>query len=190
MGRRAAAITLFLTFLAGCPQNPIEGARRALERGDLDEAGETFLRVARADPAHLAAWDGAVEVWCRRKVAVARCLEVLDLELDFLGSIARHHDALAASLESRARARLESGLAKSALEDLERAEAAAPERASIHVVRARALGMLGQSEAARAALDRALTLDPHHREGRALLEDLSDEGASGDEARFGGETSP
>ena len=151
---------LLCAALYGCPDRVLEEANTALKDGRLEDAGKAFLAAARADPAHLAAWDGAISVFCKRRVHVAKCLEVLDLELELLGSIERHRNALAQSLEARARARLEKGLARAALDDLKRAEKAAPEQASIALAQARAWVMLGLREDALDALDRARTLDP------------------------------
>lgn len=128
----------------------------------MEAAGERFLAIAKADPAHLAAWDGAVDAWCRQSLNVDRCLKVLDLELDRLGSIARHHDALAVSLEGRASARLDAGFVDAALEDLSRAARAAPDRPEVPLVQARAHAMRGDREAAVRALERAAKLSPHH----------------------------
>lgn len=150
--------------LCACPSGPLEAARRLAEAGKHIEAGDAFLAVARADPAHLAAWDGAVEAYCVQAVHIGHCLKVLDLELDRLGNIERHHDALSIALERRARSRLDAGLAEAALEDLERASAAAPDRASVQVARARALVMLGRRQPALEALEEAARLDPKNPE--------------------------
>lgn len=155
--------------ILGCPDRPLQRAFEDLQAGRFEEAGDAFFREARHDPAHLAAWDGAVEVWCRRAVHVARCLEVLDAELELLGSVERHRDALSHSLETRARARLQSGLVDAALSDLERAAKAAPERSSVPVAEARGLVMLGRREAAIEALERARRLDPRNPEIEEVL---------------------
>lgn len=144
-----------------CPQSPLAEAESALSRGDLLRAGQAYLTAARRDPALLAAWDGAVKTYCGRVVHVARCLEVLDLEQRLLGAILpRHRDALSVSLEARARARLETGLAEAALEDLFRAARAGPRRASVAAATARAHAMLGRREEAIEALERARRLNP------------------------------
>ena len=51
------------------------------------------------------------------------------LELEMLGNINRHREALSVALEKRARLRLEKGMAKGALMDLARAIKASPWRA-------------------------------------------------------------
>ncbi len=163
MGRTPVALAL-AGALTACPNRPLDAARAALEAGRLDEAGEAFLAAAHRDPALLGAWDGAVEAWCVRAAHVGRCLSVLDLELDRLGSVDRHKDALSEALEGRARARMAAGLVQAALEDLDRAALAAPERAPVLVARARALAMLGQRDEALAALEAAQTIDPSHPE--------------------------
>lgn len=146
--------------LVACPENPLKNAYQARDIGQLDKAGYLFLNAARRDPANLAAWDGAVSIFCEKKVHVGRCLEVLDLELDLLGSIERHQDALSISLESRAQARLESGLPRAALDDLNRATEVAPDRAEVALLQAKALIMLGKREAALDAIERAFALKP------------------------------
>lgn len=146
--------------LAACPQDPLADARASEDRGDHRAAAEAYLEAAKRDPALLAAWDGAVRIWCREHVDVARCLGVLDYELELLGPVPRHADALSESLEARARARMEKGLIDPALDDLLRAERAAPERASVRITRAEAYLMRGQTERARAELETAAKLDP------------------------------
>ncbi|MBX2812685.1 MAG: tetratricopeptide repeat protein [Myxococcales bacterium] len=148
----------------GCPENPLREAYQAQSHGQLNEAGDTFLRVARSDPANLAAWDGAIAIFCQQRVHVARCLEVLDLELELLGTVHRHRDALSLALEGRASARMDRGLAQAAIEDLARAETVTPNRANIAVLQARAWTMLGQREEALIALERAFSLDSKHPE--------------------------
>jgi tetratricopeptide (TPR) repeat protein len=162
MARRIVAplTAAALTGLAACPARPLASAREARAEGRLEAAGDAYLAAARRDPALLGAWDGAVDVWCRERVHIARCLGVLDLELELLGTVARHRDALSVALESRARARIEAGLAEAALADLERAAKAAPERGRVHVAKARALIMLGRREAALEALATARRLEP------------------------------
>lgn len=187
MRRTGLAARAVLLGLSACPEAPLKEAQKALDEGRLEAAGEAFLREARRDPAHLAAWDGAVDVWCVRRAHVARCLEVLDLELDLLGSIARHHDALSVSLEARARARMLSGLPQAALADLERARSAAPERGSVAVAQARALAMLGRREEALEALDQARSLSPQDPEIDEVLGLLpGPRSVVGNEAGFGG----
>ncbi len=167
--------------LAACPERPLDQAHRLAGEGRWEAAGEAYLAVAKADPASLGAWDGAVEAWCQRLANVGQCLSVLDLELDLLGNLNRHADALAEALERRARARLEQGLAQPALDDLARAEMAAPERASVLVAKARALIALGKSQAAKEALHQAKKLDPRNAEADQLWPELPDE------EHFGGE---
>ena len=154
--------------LAACPDRQLDDARSLLEAGKLDEAGRAFVALARADPANLAAWDGAVQVWCRDQINVGECMSVLDLELKLLGNLQRHRDALSEVLERRARARLEQGLIDAAFADLARAEKAAPERASVYVAQARAHMMRGDRAAMLEALDRAKKRDPGLAEADAL----------------------
>lgn len=163
-------------------------ARALVEAGEYRRAGDAFLALAKADPANLGAWDGAVQLWCKDQINVGECMKVLDLELRLLGNLQRHRDALSEVLERRARARLEQGLVAAALEDLARAEKAAPERASVHAVRARAYMMQGESERMLDALRRAKRLDPKLAEADALYR-LVPSGQSDDlrpEAAFGG----
>lgn len=158
--------------LAGCPDDSLDRARALEAEGRIDEAGELYQHIAKKDPANLGAWDGAVELWCRRHVNVGACMGVLDLELDLLGNVDRHRDALSEVLEMRARARAESGMAQAALTDLERAEKAGPERPSVFAAKARVLMMLGRTDEAHDALDVAKRLDPNHAEADALYKEL------------------
>jgi len=150
--------------LAGCPSSEMEDAKALAAGGRYLEAGAAFKDIARADPANLAAWDGAIDAFCRKEVRVGECMGVLDLELELLGNLDRHADALSEALDARARARLEQGLVDPALADLARAEKAAPDRAPVLVTKARALIMKGQSEAALEALYRAKKIDPSFAE--------------------------
>ncbi|MBK8014497.1 MAG: hypothetical protein IPK13_24495 [Deltaproteobacteria bacterium] len=159
-------------FLSACPSSDVHRARNLEAEGKLEEAAALYLAAAKADPANLAAWDGAVETSCRKTTHVGACLNVLDLELNTIGTLERHQDALGEVLEARARARLEQGLVDAALDDLDRAEKAAPKRASILVVRARAAIMRGDREAAIANITRARTLDPANEEADEILADL------------------
>ncbi|MCB9654752.1 MAG: tetratricopeptide repeat protein [Deltaproteobacteria bacterium] len=163
------------TLLAGCPSSDVHRARSLETAGKLEEAAALYLAAAKADPANLAAWDGAVETSCRKSTHVGACLNVLDLELNTIGTLERHQDALGEVLEARARARLEQGLVEAALDDLDRAEKAAPNRASVHVVRARAAMMRGDREGAIASITRARTLDPASEEANEVLKALPDE---------------
>jgi tetratricopeptide (TPR) repeat protein len=168
--RRLACLSLPLTLaLVGCPDRPLEVAKSLAAQGQHAEAGARFLEVAKADPADLAAWDGAVEAFCHRLHDVGRCMETLDLELELLGNLQRHRDALSEALERRARDRIAQGMVDAGLADLDRAEKAAPERAAVQVVRARALIMRGERAAALAALERARKLDPEDPEVDEVL---------------------
>ncbi len=139
-------------------------AKELEQLGQLKEAADRYWSIAKDDPANLGAWDGAVRIWCKLDINVGRCMEVLELELDVLGNLQRHQDALSEVLELRARARMEQGLANAALSDLVRSEKAAPERASVLIAKARALVMLGRRKDAIAALDRARKLEPKNVE--------------------------
>jgi tetratricopeptide (TPR) repeat protein len=150
--------------LSACPSNDIEKARALEREGKIEEAGELYLDLAKKDPANLAAWDGAVELYCRKHVHVGQCMGVLDLELDRLGNLERHHDALSEVLELRARARIEQGIIDAAIADLERAEKAAPKRSTVYSARARAFVHLGKMDEARVQLERAKELDPQNEE--------------------------
>ena len=103
-----------------------------------------------------------------------------------MGSVARHQDALSISLERRARARLEAGLPRAALEDLKRAERDAPGRVSVLLAKVRAHAMLGQRNEAIQALDAAARMDPNHPELSEARSHVPAR-ASGDEG-FGGGT--
>lgn len=146
--------------LAGCPSDPLADARAKAAAGEHAAAGAAFFEAAKADPANLAAWDGAVTNYCGRTPNVGDCMTVLDTELQVLGTLQRHQDALSEVLERRGRARIESGIVEAGLADLARAEKAAPERASVLVARAKGLVMLGRSKEAQAALHRAKRLQP------------------------------
>jgi tetratricopeptide (TPR) repeat protein len=171
-----------LALLFGCPENDFDRAKKLEEEGHYREAGELYVDIAKRDPANLAAWDRAVEVWCRKAINVGECMGVLDLELDRLGNLDRHSEALSEVLELRARARIEQGLVDAALDDLQRAEKASPKRASVFVARARAYVQAGKRAPALEALERAQMLDPNDKEIdelAALLPDEEDEGFGG-----------
>ncbi len=172
MRRRIGLFLLVQTTLSGCPDDTLDRARALQKEGRIQEAGDLYTYLAKKDPANLAAWDGAVQLWCREHVDVGACMSVLDLELDLLVNVERHRDALSEVLELRARARAESGMAQAALTDLERAEKAGPNRPSVHTAKARVLMMLGRTDAAHDALDTAKRLDPNHAEADALYQEL------------------
>ena len=172
---------------AACTEVPLDRARRLSKAGRHLEAGESYLAAARAHPALLAAWDGAIDAFCTKEVRIGRCLDVLDLELSLLGPVPRHQEVLSAALEHRARLRLERGLVDAALADLERAERAGPRRATVFTARARALVARGEHTEAERAVLRALELDPDLEGARELTLELST--AAPDDApenRFGG----
>ncbi len=166
MGRewRKLGILLIAGAIAGCPDRPLDEVRRLRAAGKSKEAATLAVRLVKLDPANLPAWDAAVEIWCTELVHVGECLNVLDLELEKLGNVQRHKDALAEVLERRARSRLESGMAQSALMDLDRAHKASPKRATTFVIRARAYATMGDRGRAVAALDTARKLNPSHPE--------------------------
>lgn len=171
----------------GCPDDPLAKPRGLEARGEFAQAAQAYVDVARADPANLAAWDGAVRVACEVRLDVAACLKVLDFELEVLGSVQRHADALATSLERRARARLEQGMVEAAAADLRRAEAAAPERGVVHATWARLHLARGDVEAARRALEEARHRTPDLPELKGLYQ-LLESAAPSDPEGFGGAT--
>lgn len=175
---------LFSAFVAACPTREIDRARELAARGAHKEAGELYVDIARADPANLAAWDGAVDAWCRRSVHVGECMNVLDLELKLLGNLERHKEALSEVLELRARSRIEQGLIDAALDDLSRAERASASRSSVFAARARAYAHVGDRDRALVAIERARELDPRNEELAELLGLLPGE-APRDETREG-----
>lgn len=177
------AVTALLG-LTACPERPLEAGKKLEESGRFAEAGELYLHTAKEDPANLAAWDAAVDLWCRRQINVGECMTVLDVELQLLGTLDRHQDALAEVLELRARARLEQGLVEAALADLDRAEKAAPNRATVWVAQARCYLALGKADEAERLLDRAKKKDPHLAEADELLRTLPR--APAPEEGFGG----
>ncbi|MFO0724571.1 MAG: hypothetical protein U1E65_12360 [Myxococcota bacterium] len=185
MSPRLNALLLAAAALSACQTRPFESARALESAGKLSEAAIAYRDLAKTDPSNLPAWDKAIELFCRKIGDVGECLGVLDLELDRLGKIDRHSDALAEVLETRARARLEQGLVDAALDDLGRGERVSPGRASLFVVEARALLMKGQQAQATRAIDRARTLDPNNREADALVASLGSAGRA-DDAPFGG----
>lgn len=167
-----AAPIVAAALLFACPSDPLSGAEKLESSGKLEAAAQAYVRIAKADPANLAAWDRAVDIQCRRRIDVGACMGILDLELDLLGTLKRHHDVLSRVLERRARARLTQGLAEAALEDLARAEKAAPERASVQVAKAKALATLGRADEAHQTLLKARSLDPTNEEASALFAEL------------------
>ena len=163
-----AALAVGAAGSIGCPDDPLAEARRLEAEGAQAAAGAAYLAAAKADPALLAAWDGAIRIFCREQSDVGRCLGVLDYELELLGRVDRHAEALAEALETRARARLETGLVDAARSDLERAEQVAPERASVQAALARVALARGDKSEARARLERARRLDPALEELESL----------------------
>lgn len=167
----------FTAALIACPDRGLDRAEQALAAGRFDEAGEAYLNLARRDPAMLAAWDGAIQVWCVKQVRIGRCLEVLDLEIQKLGVVARHQKVLTRALASRAEARLRQGLFEAAASDLDRAENAGPPDAWVLRLRAEIWMAKGDPVKARAALKDAAELEPDHPDLRRLLDALpEDEG--------------
>lgn len=167
----------------------MEQAKDLSRQGSHPQAGELFFAIAKSDPANLGAWDGAIDSFCRKEARVGRCMDVLDYELQVLGNLERHKDALGEALEARARARLEQGLLEAALSDLDRSDRAAPGRPATLVLRARALLMQGQRQPALDALYKAKKLDPNFEEADEVFELVPDEvpGAQRPpEAAFGG----
>lgn len=185
------ASTIFAALLAGCPDRPLDRARALEEKGDLREAGELYVDAAKADPANLAAWDAAIELWCRKSFNVGECMGVLDLELKLLGNVERHKEALSEVLELRARARSEQGLIDAALSDLDRAQRAMPNRSTVYSARARALLKQGLREEALTALKRARELDRKNAEvdelAKAIAEKKTAEKPKAGEEKFGGQ---
>lgn len=182
----ALTLALALAGLTGCPDRPLDRGAELEAKGQLTEAGELYVELVKQDPANLPAWDRAVDVWCRKKVDVGQCMNVLDLELDKLGNLERHHDALAEVLELRARARIEQGIVDAALSDLDRATKASPKRGSLYTARARALIHVGRRDDAITALKRARELDPSSVEIEELLKLLPDTTEPVDTDGFGG----
>ncbi len=155
---------LLSLLLCACPSHSINKAKELEQLGQLKEAADRYWAIVKDDPANLGAWDGAVRIWCRLDINVGRCMETLELELDILGNLQRHQDALSEVLELRARARMDQGMANAALSDLVRSEKAAPERASVLIAKARALVMLGRRKDAALYGRRATELEPKNVE--------------------------
>ncbi|MEM7679354.1 MAG: hypothetical protein AAF449_25555 [Myxococcota bacterium] len=172
--------------MAGCPDTRLAEARRLAGAGHTDKAGAAFVALAKADPANLGAWDGAVQLWCNDQVNVGECMSVLDLELQLLGDLQRHRDVLSEVLERRARERLTQGMVDAALSDLDRAAKAAPERATVYTARARAFMMLGRTEAIRRALKKAKKLEPRLSEIDELYRQIPGVNTATISDQFGG----
>jgi len=160
--------------LTACP-DPEWKALAAREKNDPEGAAARWVEIAKADRANLAAWDAAVRLWCRELARVDRCVEVLELELDLLGSLQRHQEELSVALEARARDRLKIGLVKSALMDLERARLAGPKRASVLTANAKAYALIGERSLALEQLAKARLLEPDHPEIEEVVRALPDE---------------
>ena len=79
-----AAGLLLGGLLSGCPERPLDRARRLEAAGQSKEAAQAYQQVAKADPANLAAWDKAVELLCAQGTAVNDCMGILDLERELL----------------------------------------------------------------------------------------------------------
>ena len=192
MSRQARAVLILAISLTACPDRRLQDARTLAEAGKSREAAEAFVALAKSDPANLAAWDGAIQIWCQDEIHVGQCMSVLDLELKLLGTLQRHRDALAEVLERRARARLAQGMMNAAIDDLERSVKAGPERATVHAARARVFMMQGDRARMLEALKRARTLDPNLAEVETLYGLVPTEPGQADaeppsEAGFGGE---
>ena len=84
-----------LAWSVGCADKPMDAAERLHASGDARSAARLYKGIAKKDPANLAAWDLAVDISCRELAEVGECLGVLDLELELLGKIDRHHAVLA-----------------------------------------------------------------------------------------------
>jgi tetratricopeptide (TPR) repeat protein len=177
-------VVLFAVLLTACPAHPVEDGKKLEAEGRFAEAGETYLTAAKDDPANLAAWDAAIDLWCKKQINVGECMTVLDVELQLLGNLERHTEALAEVLEMRARARLENDLVDAAIEDLDRAIKAAPNRASTYVALARCQIRRGQNALALEALTKAKRIDPKQSEADELLKTLP---SGPGEETFGGE---
>jgi tetratricopeptide (TPR) repeat protein len=162
-----------LLFATACPSRDLDRARELEAEGHLREAGEAYVDIAKKDPANLAAWDAAIELWCKKSTNVGECMSVLDLELDRLGNLDRHKSALSEVLELRARARLEQGLTEAALADLDRAERAMPNRSTVFTARARALLKQSDKDAVVEALKRAKELDAANPEIEDILREMN-----------------
>jgi tetratricopeptide (TPR) repeat protein len=175
---RGFALSLVL-FNFGCPDKPLETARKLEQSGDKLAAAKAYTIALKADRANLSAWDGALRIWCEELARIDKCLEILDLELATLGNLRRHQDHLSVALEKRARTRIKQGLVKSALMDLKRAQKAGPTRASVLVVQAIAYNALGIRHLAVQALQRARKLDPQNKEANEIAKRLPDEEAFG-----------
>jgi tetratricopeptide (TPR) repeat protein len=168
---RSLAVIACLAFI-GCPDRAMDRAAELAKKGDTRGAAIAFKQIARSDPANLAAWDQAIDLFCRELADVGECLNVLDLELELLGKVDRHRDVLGEVLERRARSRLDSGMIDAALEDVTRGLKVAPDRAAFEVLRARALLAKGDREAAKGALERAHKLDPKNPEAAQIVNEL------------------
>ncbi len=172
--RRLASVwPLVLAGLLGCPDSPLEQAQAAEKAQKFQEAGEHYIAAAKAHPANLATWDGAVEIFCKKEVRVGRCLEVLDMELKLLGNLDRHVHVASGALDRRARARLDQGMVQAASSDIERAERLGPPPAPVLVTKARILLAKGDRSEAVELLVRAKKLDSQNREAETLLQELS-----------------
>jgi len=162
------ALALVALVALGCPDDPLGQAKALEDRGETEASAAAYLAAAKADPALIAAWDGAIHGYCRVLSDVGRCLSVLDYELELLGPVPRHADALAEALEARGRARLAKGMVDAAQSDFERAEQVAPERGSVQAALARVALARGDQALAAQRLDDARKLDP----GLPELEEL------------------
>ena len=170
--RSRIGLALAIGVTSGCPDTSMKDAEALAAAGKLEPAAQRYLAIARKDPANLAAWDQAVELSCRQRVHVGDCLSILDLELELLGNVSRHHEALSEVLERRARQRLSKGMIQPALGDLERAEKAGPGRASVFVVKAKVYNAIGERDRAIAAIEQARKLDPNNEEANAVAKKL------------------
>lgn len=183
--KRSFALILTVLATGACAERTTGEAAALHQAGKVREAAVAYRAAAKADPANLAAWDGAIELFCRELADVGECLSTLDLELDLIGKLDRHRDVLGEVLERRARARLDQGLVEAALSDVERGLRAAPDRPGLHVARARAYLATGDLQRATDAVTIARKVAPADGEVLRLVDELFPD-PEGKDAPFGG----
>lgn len=172
--------------IAACARGDLDAARRLEAEGRLRAAGAAFQRLAESDPANLAAWDGAVRIWCRRLAAVGRCAAVLGEERARIGRVERHEAALFDALVGRAHARIDAGLIAAAADDIARAEKMRMASPRLVAAKARLALRTNAPDQARNHLQAGLNRWPDAPELQAVAQTLE----TRRDQQFGGEAVP
>ncbi len=149
----------------------LEGfARARIERGRPTEAVEFLERMIALDP------DGPTASLARMLLAkTARARGLLGRETEFYLRVLKDDPEHLGALERLARARLEQGRPEEALELYRKFADLVPNQEGAYGNIGLLLYRMGRFEEAREAVDRALALNPDHRQARRVLEQIRTE---------------